>query len=317
MPAGPEFVAGLVGEIRKILPIRVNRIEGGASWAALKFFGEKWLLLSWASGAAGICLASQSEINALSEIAQSRASITEAIKSRLTHGGEIYAARQVNNDRILELSARRRVSAGLNVNYSIILEITEPIANMILLDADGKIDEAARHSAPDTNRYRTILPGHVYNPPPEFDGVALGHGRALRLEDVQNVKGIGRPLARLVMSQWGDREAVSWQSALMKATNEEADVTCRIVSRNNYLTRIDFPLDGTQELGHNALEAARFGVLMPLLRRGKEKALHEIDAKIKRAVKSRERHRDGLSKQLKECREAEIFRQKGEDASRD
>ena len=51
---------------------------------------------------------------------------------------------------------------------------------------------------------------------------------------------------------------------------------------------------------------------MPLLRRGREKVLHEIDAKIKRAVKSRERHRDGLIKQLKECEEAEVFRLKGE-----
>lgn len=312
MSLGPEFAAGLAGEIRKILPIRVNRIEGGASWAALKFFAENWLLLSWTSGAAGICTASQSEINALREISPSRASITEAMKSRLSHGGEIYAVRQVNKDRILELSAHRRVSAGVSVNYSIVLEITEPVANMILLDGDGKIDEAARHSAPDTNRYRTILPGHAYTPPPEFEGVDLKAGNALRLEDVQNVKGVGRPLARLVMSQWQEREPISWKSALLKAVDSEADVTCRIVDGKNYLTRIDFPLGGTRELEGSPLAAARFGVLMPLLRRGREKTLHEIDAKIKRAVKSRERHRDGLAKQLKECQDSEIFRVKGE-----
>ncbi|MBQ3446495.1 MAG: NFACT family protein, partial [Synergistaceae bacterium] len=198
------------------------------------------------------------------------------------------------------------------VNYSIVLEITEPVANMILLDADGKIDEAARHSAPDTNRYRTILPGHSYTPPPAFEGVELNHGRALRLEDVQNVKGIGRPLARLVMSQWQARDPASWQSALMKAVDDGADVTCRIVDGKNYLTRLDLPLEGTRELGRNALEAARSGVLLPLLQRGREKTLHEVDAKIKRAVKARERHRDGLAKQLKECREAEVLRQKGE-----
>ena len=159
MAFGPEFVAGLAGEIRKILPLRINRIEGGDSWAALKISGEEWLLLSWTSGAAGLCTASQSEINALREISPSRASITEAVKSRLTHGGEIFSVRQINHDRILELSARRRVSAGVSVNYSIILEITEPVANFILLDENGKIDEAARHSTPDTNHYRTILPG--------------------------------------------------------------------------------------------------------------------------------------------------------------
>lgn len=312
MPAGPEFVAGLAGEIRKLLPMRINRIEGGASWAALKFLGENWLLLSWTSGASGICTASQSEINALKDISPSKASITEAMKSRLSHGSEIYSVRQINNDRILELSARRRVSAGVSVNYSIILEITEPVANFILLDGEGKIDEAARHSTPDTNHYRTILPGHSYTPPPEFDGLTLTHNTPLRFEDVQNVKGIGRPLARLILSQWHERDSVSWHSALMKIADGESDVPCRIITKNNYLTRFDFPLEGTQELGRDSLMAARFGVLMPLLRRGREKTLHEIDAKIKRAVKAKERHRDGLAKQLKECRDAEIFRLKGE-----
>ena len=312
MALGPEFISGLAGEIRKSLPLRINRIEGGASWAALKTSGEKWLLLSWTSGASGICIATQNEINALREISPSRASITEAMKSRLSHGGEIYSVSQINNDRILELSAHRRVSAGVSVNYSLILEITEPVANFILLDGDGKIDEAARHSTPDTNHYRTILPGHSYTPPPEFDGITLTHGKTLRFEDIQNLKGIGRPLARLIMSQWPERDAVSWQSALMKIADGDSDSVCRIITKNNYLTRIDFPLEGTREIGRNPLEAARFGVLMPLLRRGREKTLHEIDAKIKRAVKAKERHRDGLSKQLKECREAEIFRLKGE-----
>ena len=312
MAFGPEFISGLAGEIRKLLPIRINRIEGGDSWAALKTSGEKWLLLSWTSGASGICTATQNEINALKEISPSRASITEAMKSRLSHGSEIFSVRQLNHDRILELSAHRRVSAGVSVNYSLILEITEPVANFLLLDGEGKIDEAARHSTPDTNHYRTILPGHSYTPPPEFDGVTLNHGTPLKFEDVQNVKGIGRPLARLIMSQWTQRDAVSWHSALMKIADGESDSVCRVITKNNYLTRIDFPLEGTQELGRDSLMAARFGVLIPLLRRGREKTLHEIDAKIKRAVKAKERHRDGLAKQLKECRDAEIFRLKGE-----
>ena len=312
MAFGPEFISGLAGEIRKILPLRINRIEGGDSWAALKVSGEKWLLMSWTSGAAGICTATQPEINALREISPSRASITEAMKSRLSHGSEIYSVRQINHDRILELSARRRVSAGVSVNYSIILEITEPVANFLLLDESGKIDEAARHSAPDTNRYRTILPGHSYTPPPEFDGLTLTHGMNLHAEDVPNVKGIGRPLARLIMSQWAERKPESWLSALLKIADGDSDSVCRLIIRNNYLTRIDFPLEGTRELGRDSLMAARFGVLVPLLRRGREKTLHEIDAKIKRAVKAKERHRDGLAKQLRECREAEIFRAKGE-----
>ncbi|MBQ7155991.1 MAG: NFACT family protein [Synergistaceae bacterium] len=312
MAFGPEYISGLAGALRKILPLRVNRIEGGGSWTALKFSAENWLLLSWTSGSAGICTASQSEINALKDISPSKASISEAMKSRLSHGGEIFSVRQLNHDRVLELGARRRVSAGLSVSYSLVLEITEPVANFILLDSEGRIDEAAKHSTPDTNRFRTILPGHNYTPPPVFEGTELADLRTLRIEDVQNLRGIGRPLARLVMSHWEEHDALSWKSALTKLLDEDSQVMCRLITKNNYMTRLDFSLPETQELGQDVLSASRMGVLVPLLRRGREKKLHEVDAKIKRAVKSRERHRDGLVKQLKECRDAEVFRQKGE-----
>ena len=101
MSFGPEFISGLAGVMRKMLPLRVNRIEGGEAWAALKISSEQWLLLSWAAGAAGLCPASQREVNALKEISPAKASISEALKSRLMHGGEIVAVRQLNHDRIL------------------------------------------------------------------------------------------------------------------------------------------------------------------------------------------------------------------------
>ena len=312
MAFGPEFITGLAGAIRKILPLRVNRIEGGEAWAALKISGENWLLFSWTSGASGICVASQSEINALREISPSKASISEALKSRLTHGGEIYDVKQINHDRVLELKARRRVSAGLSVNYSLIIEITEPVSNFILLDDKGKIDEAARHSTPDVNHFRTILPGHAYTPPPAFEGITLKQSQALKFEDVQNIKGIGRPLARLIQAHWAEKDAIAWNSALIKALDEDAEVSCKIITKNNYLTRLDFDFPEFVDAEKNILEASKLGVIVPLLRRGREKVLHEIDAKIKRAVKSRERHRDGLIKQMKECEEAEVFRLKGE-----
>ena len=312
MAFGPEFISGLAGGIRKVLPLRVNRIEGGEAWAALKTSSENYLLFSWHSGTSGICIASQNEINALKEISPSKAPIADALKSRLTHGGEIYSVEQLNHDRILKFSARRRVSAGVSVNYYLVIEITEPVANFLLLDENMKIDEAARHSTPDVNHFRTILPGHSYTPPPVFNGINLQNNHAVRFEDVQNLNGIGRPLARMIQSHWEEKDSISWHSALMKLTDEDSDVTCRLITKNNYLTRFDFAFDGMLELGHDALRASRHGVLLPLLRRGREKKLHEIDAKIKRAVKSRERHRDGLIKQLKECEESEIFRLKGE-----
>ena len=313
MSFGPEFISGLAGVMRKMLPLRVNRIEGGEAWAALKISSEQWLLLSWAAGAAGLCPASQREVNALKEISPAKASISEALKSRLMHGGEIVAVRQLNHDRILELEARRRVSAGVSVSYFLVLEVTEPVANFLLLDETRKIDEAARHSTPDVNSFRTILPGHAYTPPPAFDGMELTPATSLKFEDVMNIKGIGRPLARLIQSHWEQREPLSWLSALIAVRSEELGVrNCQLVAKSNYLTRFDFDFPETISLGDDVMRASRHGVLKPLLRKGREKVLHAIDAKLKRAAKSKERHRDGLLKQLKECKEAEVFRRKGE-----
>ena len=313
MAFGQEFITGLAGALRKLMPLRVNRIEGGESWIAFKTSGEKYLLFSWTSGASGLCFASQGEINALRENSSGRSPMAEALKSRLSHGGEIYDVRQLNNDRILEFTARRRVSAGVSVNYYIVIEITEPTANFLILDESHKIDEAARHSTPDVNRFRTILPGHVSNTPPEFEGIDIRDIKTLKFEDVNNIKGIGRPLARLIQAHWEERAPESWLSALSKLLDENIiDVPCKLITKNNYLTRLDFNLEGVTELGSDILTASRHGVLIPLLNRGREKILHEIDAKIKRVIKSRERHRDGLLKQLKECQESEIFRKKGE-----
>ena len=313
MAFGQEFITGLAGALRKIMPLRVNRIEGGESWTAFKTSGENWLLFSWTSGSSGLCFASQSEINALRENSSGRSPMAEALKSRLSHGGELYEVRQLNNDRILEFSARRRVAAGVSVNYFLVIEITEPVANFLILDDSHRIDEAARHSTPDVNRFRTILPGHVYNAPPAFEGINIHGINALKFEDVQNIKGIGRPLARLIQAHWEERAPESWLSGLTKLLDENViDTPCKLIAKNNYLTRLDFCFDGVIELGNDPLTASRHGVLIPLLNKGREKILHEIDAKIKRVIKSRERHRDGLLKQLKECQESEIFRQKGE-----
>ena len=309
MAFGPEFISGIAGALKKMLPLRVNRVEGGEAWTAFKT-SENWILLSWASGASGICPASQSEINALKEISPSKASISEALKSRLLHGGEIISVKQINHDRILELEARRRISAGVSVSYFLVLEITEPVANFLLLDENHKIDEAAKHSTPDVNSFRTILPGHVYTAPPAFNGIELKNNFSLKFDDVQNIKGIGRPLARLIQSHWEERENISWLSALLAVEGE--NIPCQLIKKNNYLTRFDFNFPEAVPLGHDILRASRHGVLIPLLKKGREKVLHNLDAKLKRSIKSKERHRDGLLKQLKECREAEIFRLKGE-----
>ncbi len=310
MAFGPEFISGLVSELKKFLPLRISKIEGGNFWTALKFMNDKYLLLSWDSGASGCCIADDDDVLALKNLSSVRTSLVETLKSKLLRGGEIYDIEQLNNDRIIKFHVIRRVAAGVSVKYFIILEITEPTANFILLDENLKIYEAARHSSPDRNSFRTILPGNLYAAPPRFNGIDLKN-HELNFESVRDLIGIGRPLTRLIQNHWHEHDLLSWRSALFKLA-ENSQMPCQIVHKNNYLTRFDFIFPEAEFLGDDVINAASFGVLKVLLNKGRSKKLHDIDAKLNRAVKSRERHLDGLKKQLNECENAEIFRKKGE-----
>ena len=306
MALGNEFIRGIAAELNKNL--NISKVEGGDFWAALKIY-NKYLLLSWAAGAAGCCYASEGEITALQNNMALTAPIAGALKSRAAKA-EIIAARQINNDRVLELKIRRRVAAGTFIEYYLILEATEPTANLILLNSDRIIEEAARHSAPDQNSFRTILPGHKYIAPPVFQGINLNNNLILNYEDILNIEGIGRPLAKAIQACWENFSQAEWRDLILNSLNSGANF---MLLNKNYLTSFNFKFKDAKILSEqNILDAARHGVIEILLNKGRDKILRDIKAAVKKAVKSRERHRDGLIKQLRECETAEIFKIKGE-----
>lgn len=318
MALGQEFITGLTFSFQNLLPCNISKIEGGDSWAALfirKFsnsdISDSWLLLSWNAGSSGFCLASNDEINSLKNISSSRSPIIDALKSRLNKS-EITDISQINNDKIIEFKFQRRISAGLNVNYSVILEATNPTANLLLLNHERKIEEAVRHSTPDQNSFRTILPGQPYITPPPFNGLNINSLTSLNYEDVSNIKGIGRPLAKLIQNHWQELSPSSWLNKISSSINSHNEIPCKLITKNNYLTRFDYVFPETQSLNSNTVVSARYSVLFPLLDKARNKKLNEINSKLKRTIKSRERHKDGLLKQLNDCKIAETYRKKGE-----
>ncbi len=347
MAMGPEFIRGIELELKsKVSKIsKISKIEGGDCWTALRINFDavrlnlnagraclnQWLLFSWGSGAVGCCYGSDDEIDALKNNSPLTAPIAGAVKSRFLKG-EIIDVRQINNDRVLEFKIRRHVAAGTFIEYFLVLEATEPIGNLLLLNSERIIEEAARHSAPDQNSFRTILPGHAYVPPPAFHGIVLDESEDLGLknlnfEDVQNIAGIGRPLAKAVQAQWECLAPEQWQEKILNILSpsggedvksspcgvEHENTAVYMILNKNYLTRFDFIFNNAKIIEEkNILDAARHGVINILLNKGRDRAIKAIKADIKKAVKSRERHRDGLVKQLKNCETAEIFKRKGE-----
>lgn len=81
-------------------------------------------------------------------------------------GGFIQNIRQVGNDRRVEIDVQSKDEIGDTMYRTIILEIMGKHSNLILVDENRKIIEVFKHLTPNTNQYRTVMPGFEYEAPP-------------------------------------------------------------------------------------------------------------------------------------------------------
>lgn len=84
--------------------------------------------------------------------------------------GRITAVRQKNSERIIEIDIEAQNELGFNVCKRLIVEIMAKHSNIILVDIEsGKVIDSIKRISIDVNRYRQLLPGIVYQYPPEQD----------------------------------------------------------------------------------------------------------------------------------------------------
>ncbi|MDO4483608.1 MAG: NFACT RNA binding domain-containing protein [Clostridia bacterium] len=87
-------------------------------------------------------------------------------------GGRVMAVKQIGGDRILHIDMDVVDDLGDHVPRRLVLEIMGRHSNLILLDGDDRILEAARHVNMEMSRVRQIQPGMTYLPPPPQDKLA-------------------------------------------------------------------------------------------------------------------------------------------------
>lgn len=80
--------------------------------------------------------------------------------------GFIENIRQIGNDRRVEIDIKSKDEIGDTMHRTIILEIMGKHSNLILVDENRKIIEGFKHLTPNTNQYRTVMPGFEYEAPP-------------------------------------------------------------------------------------------------------------------------------------------------------
>ncbi len=81
-------------------------------------------------------------------------------------GGRILAIRQIGNDRRIEMDVESKDEIGDTIHRTVILEIMGKHSNLILVNEERKILEGFKHLTPNTNQFRTVMPGFHYEVPP-------------------------------------------------------------------------------------------------------------------------------------------------------
>jgi predicted ribosome quality control (RQC) complex YloA/Tae2 family protein len=81
-------------------------------------------------------------------------------------GGNIQEIKQIDFDRVIKISCLKKSQLGPNIEFNLVFELTGRNSNLILLRNDGLIIDCLRKVDLTQNRFRQILPGEKYLPPP-------------------------------------------------------------------------------------------------------------------------------------------------------
>ncbi len=81
-------------------------------------------------------------------------------------GGKILAIRQVGRERICRIHIGVIDELGNPAEYILVAEVMGKHSNIVLLGPQGRIVDAIRRVTEEVNRYRELLPGLPYIPPP-------------------------------------------------------------------------------------------------------------------------------------------------------
>ena len=314
MSFGAELFLGLSENLsRNWLPSRIGRIETGDSWAAFRLtrWGS-WLLFSWDSRNYGCGMVQDEGISFLKKNRDFRSSFGEMLKSSFQNGSFLSVS-QENRDRVLLFRAERIVGAGFPVKLSLVFEGMDRNSNLIVVSEAGTILEPAKHIHSDVNRYRTILPGFPYVPPPPVKGVEWASSPKLEgPEDGRKILGMGRGLASLIAENWESRSPSAWKESLDGLFGSSpGNGGLLLQKKGDYVTLFPMLLPGTTPLPGDIASGCGEVLVSSLLAGRKERILSRVRKAIEKEVRSRERHADGLRHHLDLAEKGEAYRRSG------
>lgn len=245
MALGAELVgawAAALGQ-RGRAPDRIARVEGGREWVALQCWRAKdWLFLSWNADVPGLCRMPALRMADLKSAAEPPCPLVLALRAHVS-GAYFVRAEHKGHDRVLEIFFERPIGAGICRGRSLVLECAGRYSNLILQDENGDIIDVAKHVHPDMNRYRSLLPGHPYTPPPPLGGFSPEDDGWIDTApaSLSRLIGFGRPLLTHVARHWQSFPRDAWIQAFRETFSSPAQGMLQMLD-HGYLTRFTLPL---------------------------------------------------------------------------
>ncbi|HPX03764.1 MAG TPA: NFACT family protein [Synergistaceae bacterium] len=277
---------------------RVRKLEGGDSWVAVSVFGGTVLLLSWGSQNCGIAVISEKEKKELLAGSKQTPPIVNALKSSIS-GAELTGVCQLNRDRIIRLTFTKIIGAGFSNTRHLTLEMMERYSNLIFTDENETILETAKHIHPADNRFRSVLPGHHYSMPPEFNGIPLEDWlRDPTSDTLRSVAGFGKKLLEKLSEVEVERAARLLDGFYKNETDTSLYTPQKI---KNYLTVLPELLEGASPLPDAAVsDTGHLTVMSPIADVSIQRRRKAVTDQIRREIVRRERQIKDIEKLLYE-----------------
>lgn len=291
--------------------MKVRKAEAADNWVILTFPNRYLTLLSWDAQACGVALADPDEKKALLAAARQTPTILSALKKHVV-GSELTQIRQLRRDKLLELTFRRAVSADVSVTRHLILEAMDRYSNLILTDESHTIIEAAKHIHPAENRFRAILPGFPYTPPPEFKGMAIEEWlRSPESSTITKIAGFGKPFLNALETVGAEQTART-----LSQYYDNVEPSCQAVFQSQIIGKyVTFSppiptIEGVKLIGADIAAAGNETTLWPLLNRDLKSRKKRTEGHINREILRRERQCNDIGGLL--AKDSEVFRKEAE-----
>ena len=180
MPLDAMCLRGVVLELQDLaVGSRIEKIQQPArDQVVLTLRGNRKLLLNAGSGQPRLHMTEISRENPAAP-----PMFCMLLRKHLS-GGQITALEQAGLDRVVTLTIRAMDELGVLSEKRLVLECMGRSANLILLDAEGRIIDCLRRVDMEMNQQRQVLPGLFYRLPPapeKADPLAIGGEDFMRL----------------------------------------------------------------------------------------------------------------------------------------